>query len=64
MQNGEVSEAREAPAMVGDNGFNLSIRVVRSWSMGLGPMCTIAIAQSIVTPLLCLGWEPICVALD
>ena len=41
IQSGEVSETGEAPEMAKDNGLYLSmIRVLRSWSMGPGPMCT------------------------
>ena len=59
---------RESPAMVGDDGlYLLMTQVVRTWSMRSGPTFTpqqIAISLSVVTPLLCAGQEPICVALD
>ena len=52
--------------MGGDNDLYLSMtKVVRSWSIGPGQHARkIAIAQSIVTPLLCPGRETIYIAFD
>ena len=64
IQNGEVSEAREAPAMVGDNGFYLLMTSVLR-SMGPGPMCTTNCYCPVqCNPFVCPSREPICVSLD
>ena len=55
IRNGEVLEVREEPMV-----FYLPMtRMVR-----LRSRRQISVAQSIVTPMQCLGWGPICVALD
>ena len=48
--------------MAGDNGF-LSVDDTGPWGQDLRAR-QIAIARSIVTPLLCPGLEPICVSPD
>ena len=41
LQNGEISEMREAPMLLGDNGLYLLVtRVIRLWSKWSWPACT------------------------